>query len=284
MSKNLQTILYNIKVMIREATINDLMIIQSIVYKTISEIYPNYYPQEVVDFFINHHNEENIIYDLTHNNVYLLQADNNEYIGTGTVVNDSMNRIFVQPQYQGMGYGTQIMDFLERKISEKHNSISLDSSLPAFSIYMKRGYRPIGYHEEQVENNRVLCYHVMAKDVEFNNNIAFNLNNRTFISTSNTENGEVSNQTCFKYFQRGESIWASYSGGDIERGTLIGKFLEYNQIYFTYQHLNTNGDIRIGECKSILETLPDKRIQMNESWQWLNGDKSKGNSVIKEIL
>ena len=270
--------------MIREATINDLRIIQEIVYKTISEIYLNYYPHEVVEFFLNHHNEENIACDLEQGNVYLFYQDKNGYIGTGTIVENSMNRVFVLPQYQGKGYGTQIMDFLEKTISEKYSNISLDSSLPAYNIYIKRGYKPIEYHEEYVDNNRVLCYHKMTKEIETNSSTELNLNNRLFFSVSNTENGEITNQTLFKYCQKEQSVWASYSGGNIERGTLIGKFTEQNRIYFTYQHLNIDGEIRIGECKSTLEMLTDGRLRMKESWQWLNGDMSKGYSVIEEIL
>ncbi|WP_087880531.1 GNAT family N-acetyltransferase [Parabacteroides sp. Marseille-P3160] len=269
--------------MIQKATIQDLNAIQKIVYETISEIYPNYYPQEVVEFFLNHHNEENIVHDLENGDVYLLSNDD-EHIGTGTIVENCMNRVFVLPQYQGKGYGTQIMDFLEEKISEKHNSISLDSSLPAFNIYIKRGYKPIEYYENSVENGKVLCYQVMTKDIESDNNSDFNLNDRIFVSTSKTENGEVSNETCFKFHQKGQSIWGSYSGGDIERGTLIGKFIESDQIYFTYQHLNTNGDIRIGECKSRLEKLPDTGLRIYKSWKWLNGNMSYGESIIEELI
>lgn len=268
--------------MTREATINDLKIIQEIVYKTISDIYPNYYPHEVVEFFLNHHSEENIAYDLEQGNVFLFYQNENEYVGTGTIVENSMNRVFVLPQYQGKGYGTQIMDFLEKMILEKYSCISLDSSLPAYNIYIQRGYNPVEYHEELVDNNRMLCYHKMIKEIDTISSTELNLNNRLFISVSNTENGEISNKTLFKYHQKEQSVWASYSGGNVERGTLIGKFTGHNQIYFTYQHLNIDGEIRIGECKSTLEVLTDGRLRMKESWQWLNGDMSKGYSVIEE--
>ena len=149
--------------MIRKATISELSIIQRIVRETVSEIYPNYYPLEVVQFFLNHHNEENIIRDLNEGNVYLLLEDNIP-VGTGTVVENSMNRVFVLPQHQGKGYGTQLMDFLENKISEQYDSIILDSSLPGFNIYIKRGYKQREFLEEPVENGRILFYPVMTKD------------------------------------------------------------------------------------------------------------------------
>lgn len=269
--------------MIIKATVEDTKLVQDIVYKTISEIYPNYYPQEVVDFFLNHHSQDRIVHDIEQDNVYLLRHDSCGYIGTGTIADNAINRVFVLPQYQSRGYGSQIMDFLESLISENYNRISLDSSLPAFALYLKRGYKPTEYHQENAANNRVLCYQMMVKEVQSGDQSGFNLNNRLFGSISNTDNGEVSDQTFFRYHQQGNSIWASYEGGDIERGTLVGKYTDCNQIYFTYQHLNMDGDIRIGECRSLLEKLDDGRIIMHESWQWLNGDLSEGSSVIEEI-
>ncbi|WP_071146037.1 GNAT family N-acetyltransferase [Bacteroides ihuae] len=148
--------------MIRRATIEDLEDVQEIVRKTINEIYPNYYPQEVVDFFLNHHKQENIMKDIHSGNVYILMEDGS-CIGTGTANEENISRVFVLPNYQGKGYGSKIMDFLEKIISDKYDIINLDSSLPAFKIYLKRGYKPIDYLEQPVENGRVLCYQVMTK-------------------------------------------------------------------------------------------------------------------------
>ncbi len=67
--------------------------------------------------------------------------------------------------------------------------ILLESSFPAFKIYIKRGYKPVEYNEEPVENGKVLCYQVMRKDTESHNYSDYNLNNRIFVSISNTKNG-----------------------------------------------------------------------------------------------
>lgn len=172
------------------------------------------------------------------------------------------------------------MNFLEERIAQNYNKVYLDSSLPAFNIYIKRGYTPIEYNEELVDNNRVLCFHIMTKCV--NRNISFNLNNRLFISISNTKNGDVTNETSFRYYQEKLYIWAQYSGGNIEKGYIIGKFIKNNHIHFTYQHIHKDGGIKIGECNSIIEELPDGRLRMYESWKWLNGTMSQGKSIIEE--
>lgn len=265
------------------ATINDLETVRHIVCDTVQKIYPNYYPQEVVEFFINHHSEENIRQDIEDAKVYLL-FENNECVGTGTVDGEYMNRVFVSTIHQRKGYGSKIMDFIEEKIAIDHDKIVLDSSLPAFNIYLKRGYKAIEFHEEITENGRVLCYQVMQKDVYKVGGANLNLNKRIFKSISNTDNGEVSGETIFNYYQEGDCIWASYSGGKIDRGFLIGKFIEERQIYFTYQHINNNKEIRCGECKSTLESLSDGRLLLHESWQWFDSERACGNSVIEEVI
>jgi len=108
-------------------------------------------------------------------------------------------------------------------------------------------------------------------------------NDKVFIAVNNTENGEVSDQTRFFYHQDQDVVWAEYTGGDIVKGFLIGKADESGKLEFSYQHINIHSEIRIGMCHSLPEQLRDGRLRLNESWQWLNGDQSKGSSIIEEM-
>ena len=67
--------------------------------------------------------------------------------------------------------------------------------------------------------------------------MTFNLHHKKFIAEFNSETGEVSAQTIFSYFQEDQIVWASYSGGQIIRGTLIGNVFD-DRIEFVYQHIN----------------------------------------------
>ncbi len=265
-----------------KATKEDLSIIKFIVDETIHKIYPKYYPEEVVAFFQNHHNEENILNDLEKGNVYLL-SENNQCIGTGSIDENNINRVFVLPDFQGKGYGSKIMFFLEKLIAFQYDTIQLHSSLPAFKIHLKHGYHPIEYLEEVVDNERVLCYHILEKNVTSKPSNLFDLNNKIFVNKENIGTGEVSQDTIFHYYQQNDIIWATYSGGKIIKGYLIGKFLDPNIIKFTYQHINQEREIRIGECKSHVEKLPNGKIRLNEVWQWLDKDKISGKSILEEI-
>jgi hypothetical protein len=75
-----------------------------------------------------------------------------------------------------------------------------------------------------------------------------NYNNKTFVSKENTDNGEVSSQTIFKYYQEGSIVWADYSGGEIVTGNLIAKVDEAGRLDMIYHHINTKGEFKTGKC------------------------------------
>ena len=110
-----------------------------------------------------------------------------------------------------------------------------------------------------------------------------NYDNRTFRSVSNSENGEVSNETVFEYQQAGDLVSATYSGGDIEFGHFIGLVGEDGVIDIRYHHLNMLGQLMTGICLSTPEILDDGRIRLHEKWRWTSGDESEGLSVAEEI-
>ncbi|MEH7176984.1 n-acetylglutamate synthase [Neobacillus vireti] len=111
-----------------------------------------------------------------------------------------------------------------------------------------------------------------------------NYNGRNFVSIENTENGEVSSQTLFKYKQKGHIISATYSGGEIIQGTLIGVVQDDCSLEFRYNHVNNKNEIRGGKCVSIPKILPDGRIRLYEKWRWLDAENTEGSSIIEEVV
>ncbi|WHZ05668.1 n-acetylglutamate synthase [Neobacillus sp. YX16] len=110
------------------------------------------------------------------------------------------------------------------------------------------------------------------------------LNGRSFVSIENTDNGEVSSKTIFDYTQEGHIISATYSGGEIVKGTLIGVIKDDGCLEFRYNHVNNKNEIRGGQCISTPEILPDGRLRLYENWKWLDSEATEGNSIIEEII
>lgn len=148
---------------ITKAQVENSEEVKSITHRTIAEIYPRYYPRGVVDFFLSHHSDENIWKDILAERVYLLLSGE-EAIGTVTIRENKICRLFVLPEHQQKGVGAQLLDFAEKRIEEEYTEIILDSSLPAKIVYLKRGYVAMEAHTIVTENGDVLCYDLMKKN------------------------------------------------------------------------------------------------------------------------
>ena len=96
-----------------------------------AHIWRNYYPKGAVDFFLAHHSEDNIMKDIERNRVFLCLDGSRNAVGTVTIKKNEISRLFVLPSYQGMGYGTEMLDFAEQAIFTQYSKIVLDASLPA---------------------------------------------------------------------------------------------------------------------------------------------------------
>lgn len=147
---------------VRTAKTEDLQTVTDIVQKTINEVYPKYYPKGAVDFFLEHHKKDIIRKDIDNGCVYLLK-DNENIIGTVTINDNEINRLYVLPEYQGKGYGGYLLDFAEKKISENYDEIILCASFPAKKFYSDRGYRGYFYDMTETDNGDFLCYDMMKK-------------------------------------------------------------------------------------------------------------------------
>ncbi|MDE7302253.1 MAG: GNAT family N-acetyltransferase [Oscillospiraceae bacterium] len=149
--------------MIRSAVLTESDIITELVRETIKAVYPKYYPAGAVEFFLAHHKPEKIASDIEAGKVYVIEQDG-IIAGTVTIDGNSIERLFVEPSKQGNGHGGQLIDFAENMIFGYSETIRLDSSLPAKSIYIKRGYKEKEYCKILTDNGDYLCYDIMEKN------------------------------------------------------------------------------------------------------------------------
>lgn len=263
------------------ATIEDLQTVYDIVQHTIKTVYPKYYPAEVVVFFCELHSKEAIRKDIENGYVSVLKIDGN-IIATGGFADNHITRVYVLPEHQKMGYGTFIIKNIEAQISEKYDKVYLDASLPAAALYEKLGFSTIKYEHYLVENEVILAYEVMEKELhKVSTDIYYD--GRRFIPKMNSKNGEVSEQTTFTYHQNENLLWAEYSGGDILKGALIGTVSSNGELDFVYHHMNQDMQVKTGKCHSVPTVLEDGKIELSEKWEWTSGDYSEGESLLVEV-
>lgn len=108
-------------------------------------------------------------------------------------------------------------------------------------------------------------------------------NHRFFRGVSNSPGGDVDGDTVFHYRQQGDVVWATYEGGAVRFGTLTAVVLQDGRLDMRYQQVAANGAFKTGRCVSVPEILPDGRISLHESWQWLEGGEGFGHSRVEEI-
>ncbi|MGN0502499.1 MAG: GNAT family N-acetyltransferase, partial [Ruminococcus sp.] len=99
----------------RKATLDEAERVCYIVQHTKAEIYPDYYTKAVVDFFGRLHSIDNIVKDIEAGRISVLIKDG-EIIGTGSHTDNHITRVYVLPEFQGQGFGSRIMDELEKEI------------------------------------------------------------------------------------------------------------------------------------------------------------------------
>ena len=84
---------------IRIADDKDFKTVKHITQTTIRSVYPKYYPEGAVLFFCNHHSDDKIMDDIKNEKVFLLEVEDVP-IGTVTVSDNEINRLFVLPESQ----------------------------------------------------------------------------------------------------------------------------------------------------------------------------------------
>ena len=150
---------------IRQANETDTRTVREITHRTITAVYPHYYPAGTVTFFLKHHSAENISADIAAGRVFLLYDDRQEAVGTVTVKGNEICRLFVLPEFQGQGFGKELIGYAETEIGRDHSEITVDASLPAKPVYLKLGYKETEFRTEKTYFGDHLCYDVMKKNI-----------------------------------------------------------------------------------------------------------------------
>lgn len=106
---------------------------------------------------------------------------------------------------------------------------------------------------------------------------------RLFRPVDTSSDSDTSSETIFRYKQRGDLLTGDYSGGEIEYGHLIGLVDDHGGIVMRYHHLNLDGYLMTGRCRSRPEIMANGKLRLHETWQWTCRNKAKGTSILEEI-
>lgn len=143
---------------------NNLEQVYALVQETIQVVYPKYYLPEIVDMFREYHSREHVLQDITARNTYILWVGDT-IVGTGTIQENHITRVYVLPRFQGKGYGTYIMKQLEDRIRKNYDTVDIDASLPACRLYQRLGYATVDHGIWECKNGVIQVYEIMKKEL-----------------------------------------------------------------------------------------------------------------------
>jgi hypothetical protein len=99
---------------------------------------------------------------------------------------------------------------------------------------------------------------------------------------STAENGVVNSDTIFEFHQVGDDVWASYSGGKVVRGFLVGRALK-DKLEFQYCQTQTDGALDGGRSTCELRTTDTGIVQLIEHFDW-GSRPGGGTNIFEEII
>jgi citrate lyase synthetase len=154
-------LLPNIKT--RQFINKDLPAVYSLIQNTIDFCYSGIYPEEAIEFFKKYHNHNNILNDTAAGYTIVVES-NRQIIGTGTLLDTNIRRVFVDPAHQQRGIGKLITQELEQKASlKKLASLDLQSSIVSREFWESMGYIVQEEYYIPVQNNQKLRFYEMTK-------------------------------------------------------------------------------------------------------------------------
>jgi GNAT superfamily N-acetyltransferase len=143
----------------------DLEDVWALVQHTIGVSYRPDYSPEAIRFFQNYHPREKILDD-AENGTILVAENEQEIVGTGTIREAHIRRVFIHPSHQGQHIGSLIANELEtRAVRNGRTTIDLSSAIGSRTFWESRGFYISQEHFTPVENNLVIHYYTMTKDL-----------------------------------------------------------------------------------------------------------------------
>lgn len=120
--------------------------VQDLIYRTIDVSYVPEYESRNLSFFKNQHDERSILERSRKGKALVAKLDG-RIIGTGSIVNNEIIGVFVDPDMQSRGVGRRLMSALENMSDSM--IVELSVSLPSVKFYERLGYQD--FTDRQIE-------------------------------------------------------------------------------------------------------------------------------------
>lgn len=109
------------------------------------------------------------------------------------------------------------------------------------------------------------------------------LNGRRFTLVSNSAGNAVPGETIFTFEQSGRAVRASYSGGGVRLGAIIGQFEEDGSLNVLFQQVTSAGILCGGEGAIEVEAGSAGKLRFVDNWRFTTNGEGGGQAVWEEL-
>lgn len=151
-------------IQIREFNREDLDTVVTLIQHVVDTSYKDVYPAGALKLYKEFHCRENILNDAE--NGYCVIAENDgRIVGTGTLLEDGIRRVYIDPSCQKSGIGKQIYNMLEKRALQAGlRRLGLGASVIAREFWESVGF----IFEEEVDipaGDEQLKFYMMSKSL-----------------------------------------------------------------------------------------------------------------------
>ena len=144
---------------------DDINEVRGLICRTIDISYDQAYSPQAIVFFKEYHGLDSIKRDAGQGTTLVAFVDQ-KIVGTGTLLDGEIKRVFVDPEFQGRGIGRELMlSLIAEARGQELRSVSLDASLVSRGMYEHLGFRFVRNGRHDLGNGLALDYYLMTLDL-----------------------------------------------------------------------------------------------------------------------
>lgn len=148
---------------IRQAQLSDLPIIKTILHQSVKHYLPLVYKPEVIDYFLDYHNDLSITKGIT-DGYTLLAFQDDKPVATANITDDYIGGMYVLPGFARHKLGTclinEIVHFAKKS---KLKRVWLEATLGSEEFYLSLEFSMLATRYTPMDNNMRLYYFDMEK-------------------------------------------------------------------------------------------------------------------------
>jgi ribosomal protein S18 acetylase RimI-like enzyme len=143
----------------------DLIAVRKLIHKTVEINYPGYYDDQIVRFFKDYHSVDRVR-EQAQKGYSLVYVQNDKIVATGTLVENHISAVYVDPAFQSKGFGKRIMFALLNEAEQRGIfKLVLDATPGSVKFYQRLGFNVIREDVQWIDSVSPLFYYKMEREL-----------------------------------------------------------------------------------------------------------------------